>query len=200
MESCLLLVDVYFPLVICDVFIQAVCHNVPDLGFRPQLCLNLVGLQGSVKLSSTFCNILMSMWFHLNKSECIHSFFCFSLFINVLLFWTLWDSSEGDANLTCHLPAVVNCQSSQFSMCSFYIVVPSLCKGWYPNMSVQCVPQQAGWRWSAVEPGGWTRPATVRSEPCLPALWSPWAPRPNDLGCSRPCGTCRFFSVGNRTQ
>lgn len=200
MESCLLLVDVYFPLVICDVFIQVVCHNVPDLGFRPQLCLNLVGLQGSVKLSSTFCNILMSMSFHLNQSECIHSFFAL-----VYLLMCCYFEHYGTPVREMPTWLVTSLQwwivKAHNLVCAhFIVVVPSLCKGWYPNMSVQCVPQQAGWRWSAVEPGGWTRPATVRSEPCLPALWSPWAPRPNDLGCSRPCGTCRFFSVGNTTQ
>lgn len=59
------------------------------------------------------------------------------------------------------------------------------------------LPQPAGWRWCAVGPDGWTRPAEVKSEPCPPALWSPSAPRPSGSGCSGPSGTCRSFSAGN---
>lgn len=66
----------------------------------------------------------------------------------------------------------------------------------------KCVfpPQPAGWRWCAEEPGRWTRPAAVRSEPCPPAPWSPSAPRPSDSGCSGLCGTCRSFSAWKKNK
>lgn len=48
-----------------------------------------------------------------------------------------------------------------------------------------------------MEPGGWTRLAAVKSEPCPPELGSPSAPHPSGSGCLEPYGTYRSFSIEN---
>lgn len=104
----------------------------------------------------------------------------------------IFPKTENKSLTTSHTPP---CQCDVYHSHVPRLTTQHLCKSVH-----MLLPQLAEWRWCAVEPDGWTRPAVVRSEPCLPVPWSPWAQHPSDSGYSRPYGTYRSFSGGNTIQ